>query len=90
MVVVLVALVTLTGCFPHRTGDGGRETSGFFMGIWHGWIAPISLIVGFFKDDIRIYDPVNTGWLYDLGFTMAVISGFGGIARSRRSRNHDH
>lgn len=76
----------LTGCMP---GDGTYtpdQPAGFFWGIWHGWIAPISLIVGLFKDDIRVYEPVNTGWWYDFGFYIAVISGFGGLSLSRKKK----
>lgn len=82
--------LTATGCFP----GGGRYTlsdpAGFFTGIWHGWIAPLSLIVGIFSDNVTLYEVNNTGWWYDLGFYMAVISGFGGVALSRKSRKRRH
>ncbi len=87
----LTALVLLSGCFPGGSTYSVQEPAGFFSGVWHGWIAPISLIVGIFKDGIRIYEPFNTGWWYDFGFYIAVISGFGGVALSRkRHRSHDH
>jgi hypothetical protein len=50
----------------------------------------VSLIVGFFKSDIRIYETVNTGWWYDLGFYIAVIAGFGGVALSRKQAKKWH
>lgn len=83
--ILLIALVPLSGCVP---GDGTYLTdpAGFFWGIWHGWIAPISLILGLFNDTYRVYEVNNTGWFYDLGFYVAIISGFGGIAITRRSR----
>lgn len=77
--------VGLSGCFPGGGSYSAFEPAGFFTGIWHGWIAPLSLILGFFTDDITLYESNNTGWWYDLGFYMAVISGFGGIALSRKS-----
>jgi len=83
---LLIALITGGGCVP---GDGKHTAeipAGFFWGIWHGWIAPISLIWHLFNSDIRLYEPQNTGWWYDLGFYIAVISGFGGISLSRRER----
>ena len=83
---LLIALITFVGCVP---GDGKNTTekpTGFFWGIWHGWIAPISLIWGIFNPDIRVYEPENTGWWYDFGFYIAIISGFGGISLSRRKR----
>lgn len=54
------------------------------MGIWHGWIAPFALILEIFNSDIRIYEAYNRGFLYDLGYYIAVISGFGSIALFRR------
>ena len=86
----IVLLFTLTGCVP---GDGtytADKPAGFFWGIWHGWVAPISLIIGIFNHSIRIYEPMNTGWWYDLGFYMAIISGFGGVALSRKKRCQRH
>ena len=81
---LLIALITIVGCMP---GDGNHtadEPAGFFWGIWHGWIAPISLIWGLlFNPEIRIYEPSNSGWAYDFGFYIAVISGFGGVSFSR-------
>lgn len=77
-------MAVLTGCIP---GDGTYspdQPAGFFWGVWHGWIAPISLIIGLFKDGIRVYEPMNTGWWYDFGFYIAVISGFGGLSLSRK------
>lgn len=68
LVIMLVIIsFTLMGCMP---GDGtytSERPAGFLWGVWHGWIAPISLIVGLFKDNIRIYETVNTGWWYDFG-----------------------
>ena len=83
---LLIALITFVGCVP---GDGKNTTekpAGFFWGIWHGWIAPISLIWELFNPEIRLYEPQNTGWWYDFGFYIAIISGFGGISLSRRKR----
>lgn len=86
-VIVLLALaLTLTSCLPGDGKNNVDKPAGFFTGIWHGWIAPISVIVGLFNKSIRVYEVNNTGWWYDLGFYMAVISGFGGLAFSRKSR----
>ena len=85
-ILLLIILITSAGCVP---GDGkhtAEKPAGFFWGIWHGWIAPISLIWQLFNSDIRVYEPQNTGWWYDLGFYIAIISGFGGISLTRRKR----
>jgi polyferredoxin len=88
IVVSALAVVSLSGCFPGSSNYSPAEPAGFFSGVWHGWIAPLSLIVGIFKDGVRIYEPNNTGWWYDLGFYVAVIAGFGGIALFRKDRKH--
>lgn len=88
-VVALCALI-VAGCFPGGQTYSEQEPAGFFSGIWHGWIAPISLIIGFFDSSIHIYEVRNTGWWYELGFYIAVISGFGGIALTRRKKKKDH
>lgn len=86
-IILTLVLMTMTGCIP---GDGTytvAHKAGFFWGIWHGWMAPLSLIIGFFNRNIRIYEVFNTGWLYDLGFYAAIISGFGGFSLSRKRKN---
>lgn len=83
---VILVLTTLTGCVP---GDGTYSISnpaGFFWGIWHGWLAPLTLILHFFDADIRLYEINNIGWWYDFGFYMAIISGFGGLSLFRIKR----
>ena len=86
---VALAVITIVGCFP---GDGRNtriEPAGFFMGIWHGWIAPLSLVVGIFDHGVRIYETNNVGWWYDFGYYIAIIAGFGGIAVSRRRKKKE-
>ena len=87
VVLLVLFCLILSGCVPgsgHSTSD---NPAGFFTGIWHGWIAPVSLLWGLlFNSDIRVYEIYNTGWWYDLGFYIAIIGGFGSIAFIRKSR----
>jgi len=79
-------LLLFTGCIP---GDGRNNIeypAGFFKGIWHGWIAPLSLVIGFFKQNIRLYEVYNSGWWYDFGYYIAIISGFGSVSLFRRKK----
>jgi hypothetical protein len=87
--ITLAVVFALAGCFPGGGSYPPGEPAGFFSGVWHGWIAPFSLIAGIFSETIRVYEPNNTGWWYDFGFYMAVISGFGGLALSRRKKHRD-
>ncbi len=89
-VLILVMIILLAGCFPSDVPEPAQNPAGFFMGVWHGWIAPVSLIVGIFNENVRIYEVHNTGWWYDFGYYIAVIAGFGGIAISRGKRKKSH
>lgn len=85
----VIVMLSLTGCIP---GDGSytfEDPAGFLSGVWHGWIAPISLIAGLLYDNIRVYEVFNTGWWYDFGFYIAVISGFGGLSLSRKKKKDE-
>ncbi len=79
----------LSGCFPGGGYATVSEPAGFFLGVWHGWIAPISLIVSIFSDTVRVYEVHNTGWFYDFGFYIAVISGFGSLSLFRKEKERE-
>lgn len=81
---IVLCCLMLSGCVPGDGRNTPEEPAGFFWGIWHGWIAPISLILSLFNDSFSIYEVNNTGWWYDLGFYMAIISGFGSISLFRK------
>ena len=84
---LLLAVVLLfSSCLPGDGKNSADKPANFLMGIWHGWVAPVSVIAGIFKGNIRVYEVNNSGWWYDLGFYMAIISGFGGITLSRKAR----
>ena len=84
--ILIVIVISLTGCIPGDGRNTDTSQAGFFWGVWHGWLAPVSLIISIFNEDISIYEVNNVGFFYDLGYYMAVISGFGGIALSRRKK----
>ena len=86
ILLLIFASLLLTGCLP---GDGKNtedNPAGFLWGIWHGWMAPISSIVGLFKPEIRICEIANTARWYDFGFYLAVVGGFSSISLGRRKK----
>jgi hypothetical protein len=57
-------------------------TAGFILGIWHGFIAPITFFISLFADSVNIYEVYNSGNWYDFGFVLGagilLGGGFGG------------
>ncbi len=69
----LIFILVLTGCtFAGDSSSLTAGTPGFFMGIWHGIIAPYTLIVRFFID-VKMYATPNVGFGYDIGFLLGII-----------------
>lgn len=56
----------------------GASPAGFWAGLWHGLILPITFIVSIFHSGVRIYETNNRGLLYDLGFLIGAASSLGG------------
>jgi len=54
------------------------EPAGFWAGLWHGIIMPITFIVSLFNAGVRIYETNNNGRWYDFGFLIGVSASFGG------------
>ncbi|MCB0465794.1 MAG: hypothetical protein KDC78_09010 [Aequorivita sp.] len=82
-IIILLLLITLmcaTSCAP--AGYTYSE-SGFFSGLWHGFIIIFSLVGKLFGADIGIYAENNTGFTYWLGFIIG-IGGFGGGGSAAR------
>lgn len=71
----LVLLLFLAACVPGpnrlaRTPDGAGRVAGFWLGIWHGLIAPITFIVSIFSEKVSLYAVHNSGAWYDFGFVL--------------------
>lgn len=87
LLIILAAL--LSSCAPGDGANTAENQAGFFTGIWHGWIAPVTLVISLFNKSIGIYEINNVGFWYNLGYYMAIISGFGGLAMSRKKRRRN-
>jgi hypothetical protein len=66
--------------------DGRNQISGILMGIWHGVISPITLVVSFVNPVIQMYEVHNDGSPYNFGFLFGVALIFLIIGASLGSR----
>ena len=53
---------------PDATGQVARAGAG----LWHGIIAPVTLVISFFNSDVHMYEVHNAGPEYDIGFLLGV------------------
>ncbi len=93
VVTLTLLLVMLVGCAPgpnELIGTGTEKSAGFWQGLWHGVIAPITFIISIFNKNVQMYEVHNKGSWYNLGFLlgMSIIFGGGG-ASARGSRRRD-
>jgi hypothetical protein len=70
-----------------NTADAHGRVAGILLGIWHGVISPITLVMSFINPNVQMYEVHNDGSQYNLGFLIGVAIVFlvlGAIAFSRR------
>ncbi|MGN6610650.1 MAG: hypothetical protein ACTHLJ_02655 [Angustibacter sp.] len=83
VVVVGLVLLTLGACAAGVNTEASRTAdAGFWLGLWHGVISPITFIISLFKDSVSIYEVRNNGNWYDFGFMLGVSIAFSGAGRS--------
>lgn len=58
--------------------------AGFWLGFWHGIIAPVAFVISLFNDSVNLYEVHNNGNWYDFGFVLGAGILFGGGAAGGR------
>jgi hypothetical protein len=72
---ILFLTLSLVSCADTEVVDNcvdEKSTYGFWGGLWHGIIAPISFFGALIWDDISMYALNNNGGWYDFGFILGV------------------
>ena len=46
---------------------------GFWLGVWHGFIFPVAVVVSLFMPDVALYAVPNNGGWYDFGFFVGIV-----------------
>ena len=89
--VLVFVMVMLSACAagPNEMVNTASQTgqvAGFWLGLWHGFISPVTFIMSLFNHNVGIYETYNNGGWYNFGFILGVMIIFGGGGnRSRRS-----
>jgi len=91
----VVGVLVLAGCAagPNDAVVPRPAGAGFWLGVWHGVIAPVAFVISLFSDRVGVYAVRNAGHWYDFGFLLglgvlssALGSARPGPARARRRR----
>jgi hypothetical protein len=82
-VLAIAAVVLLAGCAAGPNGsvqvaDAAGKTYGFWSGLWHGIISPVTFIISLFTRNVNLYEVHNNGNWYNFGFILGVMIIFGG------------
>jgi hypothetical protein len=88
---IFVAALFLASCaagpnvLAHSAGAQG-SIAGFWLGLWHGLICPVTFVISLFSDKVYLYEVHNNGGWYNFGFMMGacIIFGGGGSSSSHR------
>lgn len=88
---LLLSVMLLAGCAagPNElagTLNAGGEVAGFWLGLWHGFISPVTFIISLFNHNVNIYEVANNGGWYNFGFMMGVVIIFGGGGNRSRAK----
>jgi len=55
-----------------NTPNARGHIAGIMLGIWHGVISPVTLVISFFNKGVQMYEVHNDGNQYNLGFLIGV------------------
>ncbi len=90
--IAILAMFLLAGCaagtnFNVDVLDADGKSAGFWSGLWHGIISPVTFFISLFSDNVNVYEVFNSGNWYDFGFMFGVSIIFGGSARGMRRKS---
>ncbi|MBA7479081.1 hypothetical protein ES707_14512 [subsurface metagenome] len=90
--IAILAMLLLAGCAAGTNPavdipDVDGKSAGFWSGLWHGLISPVTFFISLFSDNVNIYEVYNSGNWYDFGFMFGVCIIFGGGARGTKRKS---
>ena len=89
VVVLSIAVLLLASCAPgpntlRGTQDSEGKVAGFWKGIWHGIITPVTFIISLFNKNVNVNESRNSGGWYNFGYILGLSMIFGGGGRGSR------
>jgi hypothetical protein len=83
LIVLVVIPLLLAACTAgpnelRNTPDEDGEVAGFWRGLWHGLISPITFVLSLFTRNIHVFEVHNNGGWYTFGFLLGASATFGG------------
>ena len=89
-IIALLAVLCLTACAAGPNASEGTvaagSIAGFWLGLWHGIIAPIAFVISLFVDTVHLYEVQNKGAWYNFGFVLGSGILFGGSSQASQRR----
>jgi hypothetical protein len=85
-------IFVVSSCAPgpndlEKTPNAEGTVAGFWKGLWHGLISPVTFVISIFSKSVRFYEVHNNGGWYNFGFVLgAGLFLQGGILGSRKAR----
>jgi hypothetical protein len=92
-IIIVAIFLIFTACAPgsneslNTASSDNMVVAGFWRGLWHGIIAPVTFFISLFIDNINLYEVHNNGGWYDFGFVIGAGIIFGGGGRASRRRH---
>src|SRR5215470_1750818 len=82
LVVAVLLVNILVGCAPgpnqfKGTANERNVLAGFWLGVWHGFIAPFVFVLSLFTSKFSVYEIHNNGAWYNLGYLFGLACFFG-------------
>lgn len=89
LLVVIGALSLISINLVSLPGDDkyNVKEAGFFSGLVHGLLAPVTLVIGLFTS-IQMYELNNIGWWYNFGFLIGLLAVWTGGATRNITKNY--